>query len=98
LAEVLRSVLETKQTGYIKVRDGTQEGLVAVENGIILHARAGADTSLPALFQFVGWRDAKYEFQERAMPEDVPRDLAVYDPQVLLEGVAFKVEELTLQP
>ncbi len=30
------------------------------------------------------------------MPADLSRDLAVYDPQVLITGVAFKVDELTL--
>jgi len=51
---------------------------------------------LPALFQFVGWSDASIEFHERPIPADLPRDLAVYDPEVLITGVAFKVDELNL--
>ena len=93
---MLKTVLEVKQTGYLKVRDGDLEGCVGIENGVILHARAGTSTGLPALFQFVGWREAKFEFHERPMPVELVRDLAVYDPQVLLTGVAFKVEEQNL--
>jgi hypothetical protein len=96
LTEILRRTVETKQTGYLKIKAGAQEGCISIENGIILSARAGNDTGLHALFQFVGWRDAKLEFQERAVRGDLLRDLAVYDPQVLITGVAFKVDELTL--
>jgi len=96
LTEILRTIVDVKQTGYLKINDGVQEGCLAVENGIILQARAGLDTGLHALFQFVGWREAKFEFHERPMPVDLSRDLAVYDPQVLITGVAFKVDELAL--
>jgi hypothetical protein len=96
LTEILRTIVEAKQTGYLKMKEGEQEGCLAVENGIILQARAGTDTGLHALFQFVGWREARYDFHERPMPADLPRDLAVYDPQVLITGVAFKVDELNL--
>ena len=96
LTEILRVVVNAKQTGYLKMKEGEQEGCLAVENGIILHARAGSDTGLPALFQFVGWREARFDFHERPIPADLSRDLAVYDPQVLITGVAFKVDELTL--
>jgi hypothetical protein len=96
LTEILRIVVNAKQTGYLKMKEGGQEGCLAVENGIILHARAGSAMGLHALFQFVGWREARYEFQERPMPADLSRDLAVYDPQVLITGVAFKVDEQIL--
>jgi DNA-binding transcriptional ArsR family regulator len=96
LTEILQTVVDVKQTGYLKIRDGEQEGCVAVENGVILHARAGAAMGLPALFQFVVWREAKIEFHERPMPAGIERDLAVYDPQLLLTGVAFKVDEQNL--
>ena len=96
LTEILRVIVNAKQTGYLKMVEGEQEGCLAVENGIILHARAGSDTGLHALFQFVGWREARFDFHERPMPADLPRDLAVYDPQVLLTGVAYKVDEQTL--
>lgn len=88
--------MNAKQTGYLKLKEGDQEGCLAVENGIILHARAGCETGLHALFQFVGWREARFDFHERPMPADLTRDLAVYDPEVLITGVAFKVDELTL--
>jgi hypothetical protein len=96
LTEILRVIVHAKQTGYLKVREGEEEGCLAVENGILLSARAGTRTGLPALFQFVGWRGARYDFQERTLPADVSRDLAVYDPEVLITGVAFKVDELAM--
>ena len=96
LTEILRVIVNAKQTGYLKIKEGEQEGCLAVENGIILHARAGSDTGLHALFQFVGWREARFDFHERPMPAAFPRDLAVYDPQVLITGVAYKVDEQTL--
>ncbi len=96
LNEILRVIVNAKQTGYLKVKEIQEEGCLAVENGILLSARSGSRTGLPALFQFVAWRAAQYEFVERALPADVPRDLAVYDPEVLITGVAFKVDELAL--
>jgi hypothetical protein len=80
----------------LKMKEGGQEGCVAVEKGTILQARAGSDTGLHALFQFVGWREARFDFHERPMPADLSRDLAVYDSEVLITGVAFKVDELAL--
>ena len=40
--------------------------------------------------------EAQHALQEGSIPPDAPRDLAVYDPQVLITGVAFKVDEQTL--
>jgi hypothetical protein len=96
LTDILNTIVEVKQTGYLKIKDGDHEGCLAVENGVILSARAGTATGLHALFQFVGWRGAKFDFQERPLKPDAARDLAVYDPQVLLTGVAFKVDEQNL--
>jgi len=96
LTEILRIIVDAKQTGYLKMKEGGQEGCLAVEKGVFLQARAGSDTGLPALFQFVGWREARFDFHERPMPADLSRDLAVYDPEVLITGVAFKVDELAL--
>jgi hypothetical protein len=96
LTEILRTLVAAKQTGYLKIKESEQEGCIAVENGIILQARVGKQTGLHALFQFVGWREADYEFHERPMPGDLLRDLVVYDPQVLITGVAFKVDEANL--
>jgi hypothetical protein len=96
LIDILKTIVDVKQTGCLKIKEGDHEGCLAVENGVILSARAGSATGLPALFQFVGWREARFDFQERALRPDAARDLAVYDPQVLLTGVAFKVEEQRL--
>lgn len=96
LTEVLRSLVNAKQTGYLKIKDGQQDGFIAVENGVIVNARAGHCVALHALFQFVGWREARFDFHERPMPSDISRDLVAYDSQVLIEGVAFKVDELAL--
>ncbi len=84
------------QTGFLKIREGEQEGFLALENGVIVNAKIGAIVALHALFQFVGWRDATFDFHERPLPADLSRDLAVYEPQVLIEGVAFKEDELSL--
>ncbi len=78
------------------MREGPQEGCLIVENGIILHARAGTATGLHALFQFVSWREGTFEFHERPIPAELVRDLAVYDPEVLITGIAFKVDEQEL--
>ncbi|MCE0484662.1 MAG: DUF4388 domain-containing protein [Methylacidiphilales bacterium] len=96
LAEILRCLVNSKQTGYLKITEGEEEGCVAVENGVILNARTGTYTGLHALFQFVGWRDARIEFREAAVEADAMRDLAVYDPDVLITGVAHKEYELTV--
>jgi len=96
LTDILKKIVEGKQTGYLKIAEGDNEGCVAVENGVLLGARAGSATGLGALFQFVGWREARYEFQERPVRPDTARDLAVYGAQVLLDGVQFKIEEQNL--
>jgi hypothetical protein len=96
LTEILRAVVEAGQTGYLKMKEGQREGFVAIENGNILHAAAGPANGLPALFQFVSWRDAQMEFNERPIPADLPRDLVVYDSKLLITGIAFKVEEQAL--
>ncbi len=89
--------MKTRQTGYLKIKEGEQEGCLAIENGVIINARAGSCAALQALFQFVGWQTARFDFHERPLPIDLSRDLAVYDPQVLIEGVAFKEQELAMQ-
>jgi len=96
LTDILKTIVDVKQTGYLKIKEGDRDGCLAVENGVILCARSDDATGLPALFQFVAWREARFEFQERPVRSDTARDLAVYDPQVLLTGVAFKVEEQKL--
>jgi hypothetical protein len=96
LTDILKTIVEIKHTGFLKIREGDHDGCVAAENGIILYARAGTATGLPALFQFVSWREATFEFQERPIKPEVTRDLAVYDPQVLITGVAFKMDEQNL--
>jgi len=96
LAETLRLLVNGNQTGYLKIREGDSEGFLAVENGIIVNAKTGPMMALHALFQFVGWREATFDFHERPMPVELSRDLAVYEPQVLIEGVAFKEDELAL--
>src|SRR5882762_8361054 len=94
LTEILRKLVKTKQTGYLKIKEGEQEGCVVIENGIIISARTASCVSLQALFQFVGWQSARFDFHERPLPNDLSRYLAVYDAQVLIEGVAFKEKEL----
>lgn len=94
LAEVMRMLVNTKQTGTLSIKQGDQEGFLAVENGIIINAKTGVHIGLHALFQFIVWREAQFEFQEKPTPSDLSRDLSVYDPQVLIQGVVTKVDEL----
>jgi len=94
LAEVLRMIVNTKQSGYLNIRGKDQEGFLAVENGVIVHAQTGTYLGLHALFQFVVWREAEFDFQEKPIEVDLMRDLSVYDPQTLITGVATKVDEL----
>lgn len=94
LSEMLQAVLGTKQTGYLKIQEGEHEGFLAVENGTIVNAKTGSYIALQALFQLVGWKEAHFEFHERPIPEDLTRDLAVYEPQVLIQGIDKKTREL----
>ncbi len=87
-------LVNTKQTGTLTIKEGDQEGFLSVENGIIIHATTGTQAGLHALFQFIVWRSAQFVFQEAPIPREVARDLSVYDPQVLITGVAVKVDEL----
>jgi hypothetical protein len=96
LSEVLQKLVEGRQTGCLKFKEGDQEGFVAIENGVILNARSGAHTALHALFELVQWRGAQIEFREKPISCDLVRDLAVYDPRVLISGVAFKEDEIAL--
>jgi len=94
LAEVLRMLVNTKQSGYLNIRYKDQEGFLVVENGILIYAKTGAYAGLHALFQFVVWREAEFDFQEKSLETGLSRELSVYDPQVLVTGVATKVDEL----
>lgn len=98
LAEILRMLVNAKQSGYLNIRYHDLDGFLAVENGVILNAKTGPYTAMHALFQFVAWREAEFDFQEKPISPEMPRDLAVYDPQVLITGVATKVEELATVP
>jgi len=87
-------LVNTKQSGHLNMKYKEMEGFLAVENGVIINAKTGPYTALHALFQFVVWREADFDFQEKPIANDLPRDLSVYDSQVLITGVATKVDEL----
>ena len=84
-------LVQAKQTGILVLQHDEAEGFVSMENGMILNAKAGADSGMRALFEFVGWPEARFEFRQQALAPDLKRDLAVYDPDVLIAGVAEKV-------
>ena len=44
LTDTLKTIIEVKQTGYLKLKEGDKEGCLAVENGVLLHAKAGTST------------------------------------------------------
>jgi hypothetical protein len=91
LAEVLRMLVQAKQTGILVLQNAEEEGAVSMENGMILNAKAGADSGMRALFQIVGWHDARFEFRQQTLDPALKRDLSVYDPKVLITGVAEKM-------
>lgn len=68
--------------------------MVALETGMIVNAQTPLHGGMHALFEFVGWNEPHFEFLERPLATDLPRDLAVYDPLVLLAGVAAKMASL----
>ncbi|MCE0496452.1 MAG: DUF4388 domain-containing protein [Methylacidiphilales bacterium] len=96
LSQVLQKLVDGRKTGYLRFKEGEKEGFIALENGIILNALTGPYTALHALFQFVQWRGARIDFCEELISSDFGRDLAVYDPPVLISGVAYKEEELAI--
>jgi hypothetical protein len=95
LAEILQMLIQAKKTGVLSIQSGDETGTVAVENGMILNAQAGAYGGMHALFQFVGWPETHFQFRDQAFPPDMTRDLAVYDPGVLIAGVAGKASAQT---
>jgi hypothetical protein len=94
LAEILRRLVQAKQTGILSIQNGAEEGMVALETGMIVNAQTPLHGGMHALFEFVGWNEPHFEFLERPLATDLPRDLAVYDPLVLLAGVAAKMASL----
>ncbi len=86
-------LINSKQSGYLQIKEGDQEGFIAVENGQIVDAKTGPYLALHALFEFVGWHHARFNFEEGPIPADSTRDLQAYEPQVLIVGVAAKGEE-----
>ena len=91
LAEVLQMLIQAKKSGLLIIQSGEEEGTVALENGMILNAQAGIYGGIHALFQFVSWPEVHFQFREQSLEAHLSRDLAVYDPQVLITGVAGKI-------
>jgi hypothetical protein len=92
LAEVLKMLVQAKQTGNLLIDNDGIKGAVALENGLIINARADECVGMHALFQFVAWHGAHFEFHEQPLAPDLTRDLSVYDPGVLITGVAAKTD------
>jgi hypothetical protein len=90
LAEALRMLVQAKKTGNLVLDHDGVKGAVALENGLIINAKAEDCIGMHALFQFVSWNNAHFEFQEQPLAPDLTRDLSVYDPEVLITGVAAK--------
>jgi hypothetical protein len=96
LAEILRMLVKARQTGNLTVQESGQEGTLAVENGMIVNAKTGLSSGMHALFELVGWHEARFEFREEPLAPDFPRDLSVYDPEVLIAGVAAKAKSAAM--
>ena len=91
LAEIVRMLVQAKQTGHLTIQDIGREGMLAMESGMIVNARADSSSGMHALFELVGWQKARFEYREQPLPADLSRDLSVYEPGVLLAGMTAKV-------
>src|ERR1043165_6131650 len=94
LAEVLRMLISTRQNGLLRISHRGEEGLLALERGVVVNAATATQQGLPALYQFIVWRDADFYFDEQNIPPNAARDLATYPAQVLIDGIARKIDEL----
>ncbi|MEM1058505.1 MAG: DUF4388 domain-containing protein [Verrucomicrobiota bacterium] len=94
LAEVMRMLSGTHQTGVLHLDLGTDHGTLSMESGQFLNAATGALTGAPALYQFILWREAEFRFDEEPIPPEANRELAQFDTQTLINGVAKKIDEL----
>lgn len=94
LAEVLRMLVNTKQTGALEISQGNHQGVLLLEKGRIVHGQAGGYSGMAALFQFIIWRAGEFKFVEGALRPDNPQSLTAIEPQVLIEGVERKIDEL----
>ena len=90
LAEILRMLVQAKQTGTLTLHNDAQQGSVALENGMILSARTENESGMTALFHLVSWPDPHFEFKEQPLAAGVSRDLADYEAEVLLKGLEKK--------
>lgn len=94
LAEVLRMLTMTKQTGILRMTLGLEQGFMGLERGLIINALTGNVGGPQALYQFIIWHDADFVFKEQPLEASAPRELASYDPAILIDGVAKKIDEL----
>lgn len=94
LAEVLRMLTMTKQTGILRMTMGLEQGFMGLDQGLIINALTGMTSGPQALYQFILWREAEFTFKEQPLDASAPRELASYDPAVLIDGVAKKIDEL----
>lgn len=94
LAEVLRMLHGTKQTGILQCGYQGDQGMLMLDEGRIITATAGDTTGPPALYQLILWREADFEFVDAPVPEGAPRNLEAYDTPELITGVARKIDEL----
>lgn len=94
LAEVLRMLVSTKQNGLLRIYHGDEEGLLAVERGVVVNAATATQQGRHALYQFIVWRDANFRFEAQNIPPNAARDLAAYPAIQLIDGIARKIDEL----
>lgn len=94
LAEVLRMLTMTRQTGILRLTMGLEQGFLGLDQGLIVSAVTGNTVGPQALYQFILWREADFIFKEQPLDASVSRELASYDPTILIDGVAKKIDEL----
>ena len=88
--------MRSSKTGHLTIRQGSEEGVCDPgERNDRECQKPPPRPAWAALFHFVAWHEAKFNFKEGPIGSDYARDLAVYDPQVLITGVALKLDEWT---
>lgn len=76
MADLLQILSLNGKDGVVRLRQGDDEGLLAIEGGMIVHARCGRAAGVKAVYRMLGWSGAAFRVlaldagsQERTMSE-----------------------------
>ena len=87
--DILKPLLAGKKDGKLIIK-GKNEGSVYLEEGNIVHARAGSSSGEDAFDTIMGWRSGKCTFETETSPED--RTILIPTEQLLLNWSYRKQE------